>query len=497
MNLSCKKIFTTFAIFALCLCNTSVFAIENIQENTSSQDNTTETISAEKIMTLDECIQTALDNSPILKKSKYNYDIAKNAVSIAKSEYFPTIGAGTGYNYSLSKNDRNSTHTNNYNVETSLNQLIWNFGRTNANIRMHKFNRITALFNYDKAVLDTIYEVKTNYFSVLAAKANVAVAKANVEINERNYYRIKAYFDEGIKSKIDLVNSEVYLTDAKASLVNAEKLYKNAIVKLNNSMYLAYNPVLKFADTDNFSQYTPQIPVELVEEPYKRDISANPDDIDNAFLISKVEKVDIITNYKFQPFPYSLDECYELANKNRPDLKAYNSTLEAIKEQLLFTKREYYPSLTGNVGYGYRDSLNTNSLSAGVNLSTSVNIFKTKKDIDNAKIQVDIAKNEIDMAKQNIYFEVQNAYVNMVDLEKQIPLQAAKVSQTLENLELADGRYAVGLGDYIELQDAKMNYNTAQQNFVQTVFNYNVARANLEKAIAMEQKITKKIEDKK
>ena len=61
---------------------------------------------------------------------------------------------------------------------------------------------------------------------------------------------------------------------------------------------------------------------------------------------------------------------------------------------------------------------------------------------------------------------------------------------------MADGRYAVGLGDYIELQDAKMNYNTAQHNFVQTVFNYNVARANLEKAIALEQQITIKIEDK-
>ncbi len=497
MNRSCSKIWIFFAAVMLLAYPLKALAIENLEENQPQKTAVVENIDTERVMTLDECIQTALDNSPVLKKSKYNYDIAKNAVSLAKGEYFPTLGAGTGYNYSLSKNDRNSTNSSAYNVETSLNQLIWNFGRTNANIRMQKFNRITALYNYDKAVLDTIFEVKVNYFNVLAAQANVDVAKANVEINERNYYRIKAYFDEGIKSKIDLVNAEVYLTDAKASLVNTQKLYKNAVVTLNNSMYLAYSPVMNFANTDNFSQYTPQIPVELVEEPFKRDISANPDDIDNAFLISKVEKVDIITNYKFQPFPYTLEECYDLANKNRPDLKAYNSTLDAIKEQLLYTKREYYPSLTGNVGYGYRNNQNTNSLSAGVNLSTSVNIFKTKKDIDNAKIQVNIAQNELDMAKQNVYFEVQNAYVNMIEYEKQIPLQAAKVSQTLENLELADGRYAVGLGDYIELQDAKMNYNTAQHTFVQTVFNYNVARAHLEKAIAMEQKIKKKIEDKK
>ena len=42
-----------------------------------------------------------------------------------------------------------------------------------------------------------------------------------------------------------------------------------------------------------------------------------------------------------------------------------------------------------------------------------------------------------------------------------------------------------------------MNYNKAQVSFVETVFNYNLARASLEKAIAMEQPITKTIEDKK
>ena len=130
-----------------------------------------------------------------------------------------------------------------------------------------------------------------------------------------------------------------------------------------------------------------------------------------------------------------------------------------------------------------------------MNLSTSLNILSTKKEIDNAKIQVDMAQNEIDLAKQDIYFAVQDAYINMKQLEKQIPLIAVKVKQTLENFELADGRYAVGIGDYIQLQDAKVNYNNAQHEYVQTVYNYNVARANLEKAMALPQEITMNVED--
>ena len=83
-----------------------------------------------------------------------------------------------------------------------------------------------------------------------------------------------------------------------------------------------------------------------------------------------------------------------------------------------------------------------------------------------------------------------------MEFEEQIPLLEQKIHQTLENLELADGRYSVGLGDYIELQDAKVNYNKAQHSFVKAVFNYNLARAKLEQAIAMEQEVTVKAEDK-
>ena len=83
----------------------------------------------------------------------------------------------------------------------------------------------------------------------------------------------------------------------------------------------------------------------------------------------------------------------------------------------------------------------------------------------------------------------------MIQLEKRIPLMGSKVKQTLENFELADGRYSVGLGDFIELQDAKVQYNNAQHSYVQTVYNYNVARAALEKAMALPQPVTITIED--
>ena len=485
LNLRFNKQIITL-ILALCLTTTSVWAIE---EQAGIQKNA--------VLNIKDCVSIALQNSPKIKKAKYNYGIAKGNVGIAKSGYFPTLGVGTGYNITENKTNKTSTSNNIYSAEASINQLLWNFGKTNANIRMYNFNKDATLYEFENTVLDTIFSVKTNYYGVLAAKATMEVNRANVQINERNYQRTKAYFNEGIKSKIDLVNAEVYLSDSKVTLVESEKAYQNAIVKLNNSMYIAFAPEYEIENTETFNFQNNYTPVNLEKIDEKKDLSTPPKDVNNAFLTSQVEKISVLDNYKFEPFPYSFEDAVKLAYKNRPDLKAYNSSLNAMKEALKYTKREYMPEISASVGYGYRDKYNSNSFNVGVNLSSSVNIKGQKHKIDNAKIQVQLAENEIDQAKQDIYFEVQNLYINMAQLEKQIPLLAVKVKQTLENFELADGRYAVGLGDYIQLQDAKVNYNNAQVSYVQTVYNYNVARANLEKAIALQQDVTTTIEDKK
>ena len=160
-----------------------------------------------------------------------------------------------------------------------------------------------------------------------------------------------------------------------------------------------------------------------------------------------------------------------------------------MEKSLLYAKREYYPALTAQAGYRYNNSTQnyyTSGLNAGAYLNLPViNAANTKFKIDQAKAELDVAKDSVEMAEKDIYFEVQKAYIDMKKLEKQIPLQYVKVRQALENFELADGRYEVGLGDFIELQDAKVNYNKAQREYVKIVFDYNVARAKLELTISM------------
>ena len=480
-----KKI--TLVIICILALSIPTFALEDINVQRGS------------VLSLNDCISIALNHNPAIKNARYNYGISKSNVGVARSEFFPTVGVGTGYSYNTASSSKINTDTNAYTVQATLNQLLWNFGRTNANIKMQKFYLIADEYNFYNTVRETTFNVKQKYYEVLAARATVLINKAYVQINERNYQRTKAYFDEGIKSKIDLVNAEVTLSDSKIQLVQAENSYKNSLVNLNNAMYLVNAPAYSISGTEVFNNVNDNVaPADLtkITKPSDKEISKLPVNVKDAKLTSSVETLELLTDYKVDEFPYSFEECMKMAYKNRADLKAYNSTLDAVKQNLLFVKRNYYPELSASAGYGFRNTNSTNSLNVGLNLSSSVNIMNQKYKVDAAKYQVDIAENSLNQLNQDIFFEVQNAYINMVELEKQIPLLAVKVRQTLENYELAEGRYYVGLGDYIQLQDAKVNYNNAQCSYIETIYKYNVARANLESVIAMPQQVTVTLEGK-
>lgn len=472
-----QKLLALFLAISLYICTQGLaFAIVEIKKDSQ--------------LSLEECIEIALQNSPQLNISKNNQKIYKSRIGQAKSDYFPTIGAGGGYYNQQGNASGNRTISNNmdyYAMSASLNMMFYNFGKTGAKINMQKFYKIASDFDYENTVLTTVYNVKAAYYGVLGAQASREVARSNVKLNEREYQRTKAFFEEGLKSKIDLVNTEVYLSDAKIEMVNAEKNYQTSLVKLNNAMYVAYAPSYAIKNTESFnfkkSVYTD---VNLVNIANTKDLSKPPEHPKNAVFSSSVEKSNILKDYIFKPFEYTFDDTVAMAKEKRPDIKSYENTLSAMAESLKYTKREFFPSIGGQAGYGYRNmnemTNNSFNFSASIN-AQSINFMNTKYKIDEAKAQLEIAKDNLELISQNMYFEVQTAYITMKQIEERLPLLSVKVRQTLENYDLADGRYEVGVGNFIELQNAKVNYNNAQQAYVQAIYEYNVARASLEKAM--------------
>ena len=194
-----------------------------------------EEITKGSTLSVNDCIELAIKNSPQIKIYEQYITMQDSKVGQSKARYFPTIGASVGQDYGNTDVGYRSTQSRNSSARVSLNQLIYSFGKVFSQVKMQKFYKIAAEYDYQNAILDTTNNVKSAYYGVLGAKANLDIQKANVLVNERQYNRTKAFFDEGLVSKIDLVNQEVYLSDSKIGLINAENMYQNSIVKLTTT----------------------------------------------------------------------------------------------------------------------------------------------------------------------------------------------------------------------------------------------------------------------
>lgn len=445
------------------------------------------------VLSIEDCVGHALQNDPNIKIYENTQKIQKSLVGQARSSYFPTITGGTGYNIVNTHNFGNmsdSVNNNYYGLNLGINERIWDFGYTTAKINMNKFNYEAAGYDLATVILNSTYNVEIAYAQVLAARANLDIYARSVRINELNVERTKAMYEVGLKSKIDVVNADVYLTEAKIDLLTAQNDYQTALISLNNYMYYVDAPDYSIKDTETFNfqkNYSVKNEFNVAYDRKNYDAGSVDSEIkDGAILTSGVEKRDILKTYTFKPFDLTMAEAINKAYASRPDLKSLELVKKASEESLKAVKRSYYPAINASAEYALKKQSDYGSNAVGIYAGLDlpdVNAMDIKYKIEAGKSYLDTAIVNVDLLKKNIYFQVQNYYVNMKQLEKRIPLMSKKVEETLENFELADGRYAVGLGNYLELQQAQTNYNNAQLAFVQSVFDYNKARYYLEKSM--------------
>lgn len=406
------------------------------------------------VLTILDCVSTAFKNSPKIKRQKYNLDIAKSNLGIAKSQYFPVINIGAGF---YNENNSDNNYYNSYyrelpSVGVSVNKLVWNFGKTTAYIKMEEFYKIGAEYEFMDSLCNTLFDVKLKYYALLRAKALQLVAQNNVEINE-NFLKLAQ-----TKRRPDIKTAELNLSESEIKLLEAQNEYKNAKIDLNNSMYLDSQPDYTIKDTHTFS--------------YGNDYAYN-------------EKSNRSEAFIPMTFTFPLDKAVEIAYANSPDLSVLVATKQAMEQNLLYIKRTYLPDLTANAGYGFNNSNQTanNSFKVGVNLSSSVNLMELKHSIKGADAQLSIADNEIELFKKDLYFEVKKALNNVDKYQNQIPTAKMEVEQSLENLHLVEEQYKSNQLNYVALQDARKDYTNALTKYIETMYDYNVSLIQVEMAM--------------
>ncbi len=442
--------------------------------------NAIEEIKSDDIYYLGDCIKIGIENSPKVKKAKLEFEMSKSDYQIAKSGYFPNLGVGVGFYQFVNS-------TNNYDdgywkrtypmLGVYLEQLIFDFGKTNANINMEKFYRITAEYRYNDSICEVINNVQMAYFNVLEAMAVVEVEKNNKYISEMIVNKTKELYKNGKKPETDYINAKVYLAGAKIRLEDAINTYNKAIADLCNAMY---------ADIEN-------IRIKSISEFNYYDAYFSPDFIQNVNK-TQIKKTDrAITDFHgdIKKLPFSLQDAYELAQKNNPELRALENIANAIKQYALVIKREIYPQLKASVSYGHdgkyisqKDAIINDQFKLTVTLDSSVNIMRKKNELNKINLMIESAENDINLFKQNIHFEIKKAYMDVETAQRQIINAKDKVKHTIENLNSVNKDYNSGKDTHVgflELQNARQNYNDAKLQYIEKLKLYNISLARLEK----------------
>lgn len=406
-----------------------------------------EVIKKGESLNLERCVEIALLKNPAVLSAKNEVDASQSRIGQAKANYYPQISwdssasrTSTGPRKSLGF-QTGSVIVNSYSTGATLNQNIYDFGRTPTQVKIQNLNFDSSRSDLENVSEQVVLSVRQAYYGVLQAKRNRDVSAETVKQFELHLEQAKGFFEVGTKPKFDVTKAEVDLSNARLNLIRAQNAVKIAVVNLNNAMGLPEAPEYLLEDTLSFQKYE-------------------------------------IT------FDGALSKGYE----NRPDLKSIVAQRSAAESSVELARRDYYPFFTGTAGYNYAG--NEFPLERGWNIGATLSFplfsgFLTKYQVEEAKANLGVLKANEESLRQTIFLEVQQAYLNLVEAEERIPTAEIGVRQAEENFEIANGRYTAGVGNPIEVTDAQVALSNAKTAYIQALYDYRVAQASLVKAMGI------------
>lgn len=393
---------------------------------------------------LEECIKYALGNNPRIQSAMQDVFASDARLRQVWSAYFPQFSWQTGYSrikqLQLSDVFREDLVYNYYVLgQISASQMLYDFGVTQNQATIRRLDNQGYKIILTGTVNDVVCDVKTSYYNLQYAIEAKKVAEDMVKKYEQFYNQAKAFYKVGTKPKVDVTIAEVNLSNAKLTLIQAEHAVEIAMAKLNNAMGLPYA---------------------------------------NKYILGEC--------LQYNPCDITLEKAISITEDSRPEFQLAEVKVEQAKQNVKLMQKSYFPQLTVQGQYeigGRHPSSNTGYNFGGYLNFPTVNGMLIKNEIREARSLYSKEQSEATSTKNNIYLEVQQAFYTLKEKKSQIPVAHLGLKQAKENYDLSSGRYKVGVGDPIELKEAQVQYQDAQLTYCQTLYEYNVARANLEKAM--------------
>jgi outer membrane protein TolC len=209
----------------------------------------------------------------------------------------------------------------------------------------------------------------------------------------------------------------------------------------------------------------------------------------NALGIDLSTPVNIKKLLTYIPWKVEYEKSLACAFKNRPEILQVDNMLSIAEEKIQYAKGERYPSVNLSAYYYSQNATlaqppNTWSLTVGA----SVPIFhggSIKARVEKSEEQLSQVNDQKTLTYQSVELDVKQSYLNLNEAFKRIDVAEKNVAQAEESKRMADLRYKGGVANIQEVLDTQTALTSAKKNYLQAIYDYEMAKISLKKAMGM------------
>ncbi|MCF6295218.1 MAG: TolC family protein [Flavobacteriaceae bacterium] len=401
-----------------------------------------------KVWTLQECVDYALENNITVKQAENSLLINDQDIIAAKGNFLPSLGANLRQSLSLGNVelfagtfvDRTFHSTN---ASFNVSQTVFNGFR---NTNLHKqslLNLETSQLELNRIKDDISLNVANAYLNVLFNKENLETARAQYEFSKTQLKQVRDLVDAGVQPKANIFDAEATLSSDAQRVTVADNNYTLALLTLSQLLQVPF---------EGFN-------VEILE-------------VDTPSALLMYNDITPILNYAFE---------------NRYEIKVAEKNIENAEINTEISKSGYLPNIT--FGYGFNSAANFSNLSddnsffqqindnKGHNFNLNVSIpifsrFQNKTAVARSKIQEENSKLQLDQVKLTLESNIQRAFT-----DAQAALKAFTAAQkSLESQKLAfsnsQDRYNLGAMNSFDLDQARIRLINAESSLINAKYDF-------------------------
>ncbi|MEI6970974.1 MAG: TolC family protein [bacterium] len=394
-------------------------------------------LGSNSVLSLADGIGIALACNPSVMLARQELAAASSQVYQATSAYKPSVSANAAYSRRTSNSgaaDAANDSSDSYSASIGLDVLLYDFGRTPANVRQSVLRRLAAEQNLRGTQNDVVFAVRSSFFDLAKAQELLQVATEAVRQAKAHLDEAKAFTEVGLRTRYDVTKAEVDYGNAQLSLTDAG----NTIVSTRTALNLALG---------------------LAEEP--------------GYKIGQVDLMDV------QGTPAEL---MAKARQLHPGLMVLRTQELVATAQVDLSIADLFPSISLGAAYSLSGSAFPLAWNWSATLQSALDIFtgaRKTASIDVAVASLRSARAALAAREQQVHLDLARALSTRDAARQRLQLSELIVRQATESLELITERYKQGKASSIEVTDAQTALTGARANSVKARFDQQTANASI------------------